>query len=963
MMNDVSRAGGTEAASASTEGAAPGKPPARNTDTSALTAAAGTSAKEALERDPKPGVAAVADTANPFAPDAARPERFVARDVTQITMLMPVWGHQFVGQFLEFCLPTLLAPNNIPTIARMLPCRFVLISSASDETIVRSHPAWQKLESICTAEIHLIDDLITQGNHSATITLAFERALRSYGETMRDTGFIFLMSDYLMADGALKTVVIKLRGGASYLLAGNFQIIAEDAVPLLRQRIDPTLHEFVLQPRDLIRWSLSHLHAATVANIVNFGLTHNDHTNRLFWRVDEDTLIGRFYLMHPIAIHPEVSEFAIGASWDYSFVPELCPSDNAVTLTDSDEYLVVELQRRGYESENLRSGPINPVTLAQTLSSWATENHRSNADQAVVFHAGDKPPGLPQAIAQSKAFVEAVRASLVAPALPHRGHPYWAGSIAVNRRRSKRPLGKSDWAFFLAEKGINPHSRRQKLFGSPPEVSALHPMWPDYQVPFKALSEVLAANGRVLLVASEAESFAPWVVRSEGDVTTLEIDHLLQLTRLQYEQLVGTFDACLLLIGKNTLETSGQLIEHISPLLKPRSRIIVLVINSSLPADAAEFSTNFAVHAAQLLNKSVWIEDLSYVELRSIRQRTRNKLTNAIAKMRTLPALAPVVGSLTLANYVANRRARVTTVPPPGAWSSLCATLRASEQPSPSPLRFEREASLKRAAIESAPWPSPAPASALQNPDDSWRDVEHNPIWYDEPTHTAAILAGYRFIAGLMGVRHDVAELGCANPLGTRLVLRQLKRISLFDPRPLAVRDLNWRFRDNWRFEARIHDILDGPLPRPVDSAYSIEFLQYLSKDEEDTFVRNLRDSLPRDFDFAVIGSPCYRPTRGEIERSLDVRDEPSFDGARGFAAALARTGGQAMPRQNENGVFDPVATPIAPCIYRRTAQELKAVVERYFRNVFMFSLVGDTVVLPGIDPGAKHIYALGCGK
>src|SRR6202795_461339 len=225
----------------------------------------------------------------------------VERAVKQITLLMPVWGYQFIGRFLEFCLPTLLAPNNIPAIARKLPCRFVLLSSAADEPIIRPHPARQKLERHCACEIQSIDDLTTHGNHTATITLAFERALRQSGEAMRDTCFIFLMSDYLVADGSLKTVLRKIEAGAGAVLAGNFQIIAEDAAPLLRKCLDLESDEIGLPPRALVRWSLAHLHPATVANIVNFGLSHNAHSNLQFWRVDEDCLIGRFYLMHPIA--------------------------------------------------------------------------------------------------------------------------------------------------------------------------------------------------------------------------------------------------------------------------------------------------------------------------------------------------------------------------------------------------------------------------------------------------------------------------------------------------------------------------------------------------------------------------------------------------------------------------------------------------------------------------------------
>jgi SAM-dependent methyltransferase len=461
------------------------------------------------------------------------------------------------------------------------------------------------------------------------------------------------------------------------------------------------------------------------------------------------------------------------------------------------------------------------------------------------------------------------------------------------------------------------------------------------------------------------------VVRTDGDITTLNIEHLLQLTRVQYDQIAASFDACLLLTGKSMVETSDELIEHIAPLLKPNGQIIILVANSNSPSDAAEFSGSFAAEAGRLLNRSVWIEDVKYVELTPKRQSTRHALMSLTPQIAGRPTLVPLIGLLTLRNYYSNRRARTVDVPPLGSWSSVCVTLRASGQPSPYPLRFEREAALKRAALQSAPQLA-VRAGLPEQQDDSWQDLKQSPIWRDDPAHAATALAGYRFVMGLMGFRHDVAELGCANPLGTRLVLQQFKRIALFDPRQIAVRDLSWRFRDNWRFEARVHDILAGPLPRQVDSAYSIEFIKYFSKDEEDTFVRHMRDSLSRDFDFVVIGSPCYHPGPNEFD-SLDAGDGEIFASAQGGAAALstqagpvtssAGRGGLGQPAQNGSlRAFDHALAPIAPRTYRRTGAELKALAERHFRSVFVFSLVGDTVQ-PGIDPGAKHIFALGCGK
>ena len=190
--------------------------------------------------------------------------------LSAIKVLMPVWGSRYVRQFLEFCLPTMLAPGNIPALARRLPCTFVVMTSQRDEFLIRHHPAWHRLAEICDVEVQLIDDLITDGNHSTTITLAFTRAVRESGPQMLDTCFIFLVCDYLMADGALAHVLTRIQAGSSGVLACNFQIVAEDAIPFLRRRIDPTRIEISLPPRELLRWALGHLHSATAANIVNF---------------------------------------------------------------------------------------------------------------------------------------------------------------------------------------------------------------------------------------------------------------------------------------------------------------------------------------------------------------------------------------------------------------------------------------------------------------------------------------------------------------------------------------------------------------------------------------------------------------------------------------------------------------------------------------------------------------------
>jgi hypothetical protein len=297
--------------------------------------------------------------------------------------------------------------------------------------------------------------------------------------------------------------------------------------------------------------------------------------------------------------------------------------------------------------------------------------------------------------------------------------------------------------------------------------------------------------------------------------------------------------------------------------------------------------------------------------------------------------------------------------------------LRASEEAAPYPERFAREAALARAGLASAQR-RPAPSEVLPMPVGlPTQNLQAGPLWPSDEARSASHLARYRFVAALLGVRHDVAEYGCASPAGMRLVLQQSSRMTLFDPRPLVVGDLQWRFRDDWRFEARLHDILAMPLPRQVDSAYCVDFLQYISRDEEDDFVRNLRDSLTHEANFLLIGSPAYgagNPADAQHAVAAGTEAPPAVTSPWDRQGLPCRsTQGQAtlserLPHAGGLAAGDPRSAPGEARVYRRTGAELKALMERFFHNVFVFSMVDDAA-LPGIQPNAQHVFALSCGK
>ena len=518
----------------------------------------------------------------------------------EIALLLPVWGEEFIEKFLDQSLPTLLAPGNIPALAKALPTRFVFLSRKRDEATVRSHPAFARLDRLVEVEFAPIDDLIGPGNHSTTITLAYARMVRQAGEAMLDTCFFFLVSDYIMADGSLASVLTRMLDGASAVQVGNFQLEADKAEPWLEEKLKRAGPYLALSPREVMRWGLGCLHPITAANIVNFELCHNSDANRLLWRVDDETLIGRFYLLHMICIRPETTDFVIGSSCDYSFVPEMCPSGNVTTITDSDDYLVVEMQHASHEQHFLRIGPVSPDALARHLSEWTTAGHRANAERSIVFHAGDPPPALPAALTEADDFIRTLAPRLSPRPQPHRDHPYWRGAMIAFARRNL----EGDAALPPIERMV--YFAYARLFGRAPDVRRAHPRWKDFRRPLAACRGLIAdPSARLLIGANRPTPLTEWMRREAPDASFISPGRLLRKSARNTLE-PDSFDGAFIELVDNDIVDVEEILQLVAKLMRPGAEIVVCAINARWYRDPDHFGRQFAASLGALARIGLW---------------------------------------------------------------------------------------------------------------------------------------------------------------------------------------------------------------------------------------------------------------------------------------------------------------------------------------------------------------------
>jgi 2-polyprenyl-3-methyl-5-hydroxy-6-metoxy-1,4-benzoquinol methylase len=197
-------------------------------------------------------------------------------------------------------------------------------------------------------------------------------------------------------------------------------------------------------------------------------------------------------------------------------------------------------------------------------------------------------------------------------------------------------------------------------------------------------------------------------------------------------------------------------------------------------------------------------------------------------------------------------------------------------------------------------------------------------VWRDDPKRLLFVLARYKFVAKMFSGLNKVLEIGCADAFGTRLVRQEVAHVVATDFDPVFI-ERNIAQQNSapgaqrWTIEFRAHDLLSSPVTGDFDGAYAVDVIEHIPVEDEDQFIGNMARSL-NSRGICLIGSPSLQ--------SQTYASPPSKAGH----------------------------------VNCKDAPGLKKLMEKYFHNVFVFSM-NDEIVHTGFYPMAHYLFALCCNR
>ncbi len=174
--------------------------------------------------------------------------------------VMVVWGDKYVDLLLDWALPFLLAPGNLPGLSNLRESKFLFITTRKDAERIRASEPFKVLSSLMPVSFPDAPWI----EHNIPYYFKAARGHKEAANLAVEVGAycVYLAPDFLLSDGSLRSLVQMARSGKDAVLVPGIRVCTETASEEIQRRYpDRPGHALSIPPRSLVELCLRHIHA------------------------------------------------------------------------------------------------------------------------------------------------------------------------------------------------------------------------------------------------------------------------------------------------------------------------------------------------------------------------------------------------------------------------------------------------------------------------------------------------------------------------------------------------------------------------------------------------------------------------------------------------------------------------------------------------------------------------------
>ena len=370
----------------------------------------------------------------------------VDRQKLRVRMLIPLWGASYFERWMNISAASLCSKGNIPYLQEHTDFELVFLTKSQDLDYVTHTIAPQVGDDIAIRTV-TIDEFFpknTPVSYAVPLTLAFMKGIRSLGAEGIGSFVILMNADFVLSDGSLARLLQCVKQGYHIITAPSLRVVDQSVRNTLSMYLRGQKAKEGLPARYLMSLAQEHLHQTILARIINEPeLIEAWYYHLVYWRVSKNCLAARYFLLMPLCFQLRRQVATATCPIDYGFVEQVCPGGRYRALSDSDEFLMVELQDRDSEVELLMPSSITTsrthaveqklTQIVANAGAWSTYEHRRAFKHTLLFHSDDLSGDDDVSLSAFDTRMSQVLDQMPPP-VPRQRHMHWLGAVHHYRK-------------------------------------------------------------------------------------------------------------------------------------------------------------------------------------------------------------------------------------------------------------------------------------------------------------------------------------------------------------------------------------------------------------------------------------------------------------------------------------------------------------------------------------------------
>lgn len=246
-------------------------------------------------------------------------------------VVVPVWGEQYVQNFLRYSLPSQLASGNLDVVGRHPGSLFRIFTKEENYPLLESAVAYRDLCDTVEVKVAFIDAMFDP--QKTYFGVKYEVKSEIYRQCLSD-GFhagaavAMVNGDIILAQNFYEQAIAALARGARVVEVAAPRASARGLKLELDRSREGDVAALSIAPVDLARIWYRNIHPLLKMHFVDGVEGEAFHPSHLYWDVYGEGVIMRCFHTYPIVVYPEKDAVEFSTTVDDDLVDRLCLSED-----------------------------------------------------------------------------------------------------------------------------------------------------------------------------------------------------------------------------------------------------------------------------------------------------------------------------------------------------------------------------------------------------------------------------------------------------------------------------------------------------------------------------------------------------------------------------------------------------------------------------------------------------------